>query len=131
MKLTTNQTIAAAVAGTLAVVGLGSAVHSASVHEQNCLSYERQVRADFTTMGNLVTKGGSIIAMVDENPFAALAMVGEVTSLRVNVDATSQRLNDTRYAYVGTCGQDRFNRFIEQPEVKAQVESVSAGLARF
>jgi hypothetical protein len=131
MKLNATQTIAAAVAGTLALTGLGAAAFSASVHEQNCLSYERQVQGDFETMENLVTKADGMIALIDENPFAALALIGEVTSLRTSVEATSQRLNDTRYAYTGTCGLDRYHSFIERPEVKAQVEAVSAGLAKF
>lgn len=122
MKLTQTQTIAAAVAGTLAVVGLGAAVHSASVREQNCLSYERQSLAGLTKMNGLIAKADGMMEMVNENPFAAFGLIGELMPLKSDLEATQKSLNDTRYAYVKSCGEARFNKFVERPDVKAQVD---------
>jgi len=129
MKLTQIQTAAAAVVGTLAVIGLGSAIRAASIHEQNCLSYERQSTEHVTTMLGLVEKSQSIMNVVNENPFAAFGLIGEMLPLQTEVENTSKAINDTKYAFVKTCGQPRFNQFVETPEFKTKVDALTEGAA--
>ena len=129
MKLTRTQTIAAAVAGAVVVVAGGAAIHAASVREQNCLSYERQSLAGLTKMNGLMTKAEGMMAMVNENPFAAFGLIGELMPLKSDLEATQKSLNDTKYAYVKSCGEARFNKFVDSPAVKSQVDSASSRAA--
>ena len=104
------QNIAAiAAAATLVVVGGGAAAYQASVHEQNCLSYERQMSGGFDNLIALSNKTLGIVEMVKANPFSAFGLIGEITSIKPQVDAQGQKLNDLKYAYVKVCGQSRFD----------------------
>ena len=104
------QNIAAiAAATTLVVVGGGAAAYQASVHEQNCLSYERQMSGGFDNLLSLANKSLGIMEMIKANPFSAFVLVGEITSIKPQIDAQKQKLNDLKYAYVKVCGQPRFD----------------------
>jgi hypothetical protein len=87
----------------------GTLAYQASVHEQNCLSYERQMSGGFDNLLSLANKSLGIMEMIKANPFSAFGLVGEITSIKPQVDAQGQKLNDLKYAYVKVCGQSRFD----------------------
>ena len=125
MKLNRTQIIAASVAGAVVFVAGGAGIHAASVHEQGCLSYERQITSEMSTMQGTLSKATQMFEDVQQNPFSAFAYMGELVSLRDSALASQKALNDTKYAYVGTCGKDRFDRFVETPAVKGKVTAIS------
>jgi hypothetical protein len=117
MKLSPLQLVAASVAGTFAVIGIGVSIHSASVHEQNCLSYERQLTTDAVSLKNDVTRMSGIYEAVQANPIVAFGEVGNVFALKNNIEQTLVQVNNKRYAYTETCGDDRYNRFRARPDI--------------
>lgn len=124
MKLTRTQTIAAAVAGTIAVVGAGTAIHAASVHEQNCLSYERQLLATFNTQSDLLTEGIGIVYQINQNPFAAFGFIGRMGSFQAEVAQSIKKENDLVYAYAETCGGKRLVAWSETKPVADKLEQI-------
>lgn len=106
--------------------GVGVAIHRASVHEQICRSYEKQ-------QINLLDSGISILIDMDSamqqirlNPFAAFGYMPMISNWKTSQEEFTKKLNDTRYAYVQTCGEGRLNKFIETSEVKDRVKSSNA-----
>jgi hypothetical protein len=126
MKLTPVKIVAASVAGTLALVGLGVSVHSASVHEQNCLSYERQMTADLSLLRASADQLMGIQNDIKINPFVAIAMFGTVMEIGKGVQQYKANLNNEKYAFVKTCGVDRFAKFTYRPDIIKMTESLAA-----
>jgi hypothetical protein len=109
MKFTPVQIAAASVAGTLAVVGLGVSIHSASVHEQNCLSYERQLASSLDALQNQANKAKSMLEIVQEQPLLGFGLIAQLPDLETQTQRFGQNLNNAKYAYVKVCGQNRFD----------------------
>lgn len=107
----TNQIIALTAVGAVSVLAVSGSIvaYQASVHEQNCLSYERQMNSNFDGLLALANKSLGIVEMVKENPFSAFGLIGEVATIKPQIDAQKQKLNDLKYAYVKVCGAGRFD----------------------
>lgn len=125
VNLTRNQLIALGAVGAVAVTGLGVAVHKASVHEQICLSYERQLSTAFDDGIDVLQQTSQAQKMVDANPFAALGLFGQMGELLGRATQFVTTINNTKYAYVGTCGQPRFDHFVSVPAVKSKLETIN------
>ena len=104
-----TKVVALSVSAVVLVSAGGTLAYQASVHEQNCLSYERQMNGGFDNLIALSNKTLGIVEMVKANPFSAFGLIGEITSIKPQVDAQGQKLNDIKYAYVKVCGARRFN----------------------
>jgi hypothetical protein len=123
MKLTKTQSIVAtALVATLGVIGVGTAVHSASVKNQICLSYERQMEAELDKGTKILNRFLTMQKAVDENPFAAFVLLGEINDLTSKSVSFQQDMNDLRYVYDGTCSVERVNKFKNSPEIEAKVD---------
>ena len=107
----TNYIIALTAVGAASVLAVSGSIvaYQASVHEQNCLSYERQMNSNFDGLLALANKSLGIVEMVKENPFSAFGLIGEVATVKPQIDAEHKKLNDLKYAYVKVCGQPRFD----------------------
>ena len=124
-NLTRNQLIALGTVGAVAVTGLSITAYNASVHEQVCLSYERQLNTEFDKGIAILQEVNGAVSMVSENPFAAFGLLGQMGELMGRANQFKATANNLKYAYVGTCGQDRFNHFVSTPNVKSKVDTIS------
>lgn len=100
---------------TAAVVGV--LVYRSSVHEQNCLSYEKQMISAANKMVDSEDKSLSILKNIQQNPFIAFGYLPQLTQMMEEVTEMNVASNDTLYAYVGTCGEKRKSDFFARPEV--------------
>ena len=96
---------------------VGVLVYRASVHEQNCLSYEKQMISAANKMVNAEDKALSMLKDIKQNPFVALGYLPELMQMKQQVTETNSASNDTLYAYVGTCSEKRKSDFFNRPEV--------------
>ena len=106
-------TAAAATAATAILGTVGAFAYKASVHNQNCLSYEGQMNNTINTTTKLVDELQGIIDEVNANPFAAFAYVGRVSSIQTEAVAMTAKMNNTVYAYRKTCGAERHAKWAE------------------
>ena len=105
----TNRILALTAAASVLVISGGTLAYQASVHEQNCLSYERQMNNSFDDLLALANKSLGIMEMIKENPFSAFGLIGEVATIKPQIDAQNKKLNDLKYAYVKVCSASRFD----------------------
>jgi len=106
-------TAAAATAATAILGTVGVFAYKASVHNQNCLSYEGQLSRSLNTSGKLLDEMRNMVITVKANPFAAFAYVGRVSSIQTEVVAMASKVNDTAYAYRKTCGAERHAKWVD------------------
>ena len=132
MKNSTAFGIAGGVAVALAAVSIGGyAAYKASVHEQNCLSYERQMDSHLDEGVSLINELSTMKRNVDSNPFMAFAYIGQIGEIQMKAEGWHKKMNDTGYAYRETCSLDRAQKFIDEPENKARLDhiiSVAGGM---
>ena len=121
-NLPRTQLIAATAVVLSALTGLVCAAYKASVHEQTCLSYERQINKDFDKTIAIMNKLKGMQDMVQQNPFAGLMIMGEVGSLLSQLNDIKINLNNLRYGYVGTCGRPRFENYIKTAALKEKLD---------
>ena len=95
----------------------GVLVYRASVHEQNCLSYEKQMISAANKMVNSEDKALSMLKNIKQNPFVAFGYLPQLTQMMEGVTEMNVASNNTLYAYVGTCGEKRKSDFFARPEV--------------
>ena len=95
----------------------GVLIYRASVHEQNCLSYEKQMISAANKMVNTEDKALSMLKNIQQNPFVALGYLPQLTQMMEGVTEMNVASNNTLYAYVGTCGEKRKSDFFARPEV--------------
>ena len=115
MKFSKTQIAFAALAGSV-VIFTGYAARTASIHHQNCLSYERQSTAIGTAAVTEGEKAGVILQQVNANPFSGLVFIGELVAISQKVRNLKTQANNIRYAYVKSCTQSRADKFSETPE---------------
>lgn len=126
MKNSTAFGIAGGVAVALAAVSIGGyAVYKSSVHEQNCLAYEKQMDSHLNEGVSFIDELATMKRNVDSNPFMAFAYLGKIGDVQMRADAFRKKMNDTSYAYRGTCGLDRGRKFIDAPENKARMDHIT------
>jgi hypothetical protein len=126
MKNSTAFGIAGGVAVALAAVSIGGhAVYKSSVHEQNCLSYEKQMDSHLNEGVSFIDELATMKRNVDSNPFMAFAYLGKIGDVQMRADAFRRKMNDTSYAYRETCGLDRGRKFIDAPENKARMDHIT------
>ncbi len=123
--LTRNQVIALSAVSAVAVTGLGAAIHSASVKNQICLSYERQITEEFDKGVNLMQELKGYADMMKENPFSAFGIIGQVGPLMNRANEMKTRTNDLKYAYTKTCGQERFDKLVESDTFKTKKAEIN------
>jgi hypothetical protein len=112
----------AAAAGFVSLAG--SIVYKASVHEQICRSYERQLVATGEKGANMLTEMIGMQTTIKENPFAVFGILGQLGPLMQGALEFKSQMNNTLYAYVGTCGELRRVQWVNQPEVKSLYERI-------
>ena len=95
----------------------GVLIYRASVHEQNCLSYEKQMISAANKMVNTEDKALSMLKNIQQNPFVAFGYLPQLTQMMEGVTEMNVASNNTLYAYVGTCGEKRKSDFFARPEV--------------
>ena len=95
----------------------GVLIYKASVHEQNCLSYEKQIISAANKMVNAEDKTLSMLKNIQQNPFVAFGYLPQLTQMMEGVTEMNVVSNNTLYAYVGTCGEKRKSDFFARPEV--------------
>ena len=95
----------------------GVLIYRASVHEQNCLSYEKQMISAANKMVNAEDKALSMLKNIQQNPFVAFGYLPQLTQMMEGVTEMNVASNNTLYAYVGTCGEKRKSDFFARPEV--------------
>ena len=95
----------------------GVLIYRASVHEQNCLSYEKQIISAANKMVNAEDKALSMLKNIQQNPFVAFGYLPQLTQMMEGVTEMNVASNNTLYAYVGTCGEKRKSDFFARPEV--------------
>lgn len=124
MQLSKSQKVLFAGGATFLTLVTGIGLHRASVHEQNCLSYENQAKATLNETLALSKEADGVLAQIQANPFAAFGFMAYPTQMMERTSKVKEKLNDTKYALVKTCGADRFNRFVSTPEVKLVVSQL-------
>ena len=124
-----KQAIIAATAATAILGTIGVSAYKASVHNQNCLSYEAQLSSSINTSGKLLDEMRDMITTIKANPFAAFGYMGRVSSIQTESVALAGKINDTTYAYRQTCGAERNAKWLETN--RAQFESFSNKHAAF
>ena len=97
----------------------GVLIYRASVHEQNCLSYEKQMISAANKMVNSEDKALSMLKDIKQNPFVAFGYLPELMQMKQQVTEMNVASNNTLYAYVGTCGEKRKSDFFDRPEVES------------
>ena len=97
----------------------GVLIYRASVHEQNCLSYEKQMISAANKMVNTEDKALSMLKNIQQNPFVAFGYLPQLTQMMEGVTEMNVASNNTLYAYVGTCGEKRKSDFFARPEVES------------
>jgi hypothetical protein len=126
MKNSTAFGIAGGIAVALSAMSIGGyAVYKASVHEQNCLSYERQIDSKLDEGVSFIDELATMKRDVDSNPFMAFAYLGKIGEVQMRGEAYRKAANDLGYAYRGTCGADRAGEFIDRPENKGRLGHIS------
>ena len=125
MKKTYKIALAIGIPVTL-ITAVGIGLYRASVHEQICLSYEGQTKSALTELMNTGEEADSVLAQIQKNPFAALGFMNYPTQMMDKMNKIKTKLNDTKYAYVQTCGESRFDKFISKPDVKFITDTISA-----
>lgn len=108
------------------ITAVGIGLYRASVHEQICLSYEGQTKSALTELMHTGEEADNVLAQVQANPFAALGFMNYSTQMMDKMNKIKTKLNDTKYAYVQTCGESRFDKFISKPDVKFITDTISA-----
>lgn len=129
-----DKTAQIAMAGGAAIVAAivgGVAIHRASVHNQNCLSYENQLSNRLDQGVSIINRLDSMMAQIRTNPFSAFILIGEVGKASTEADTYKHALNDLRYAYDNTCGVDRVNKFLDRKDVKDRVNYIEKVAASF
>lgn len=122
MKISKPEIIAASVALSAALLaGVGAVVHSTSVKNQICLSYESQLEAQIDDATKTTNRLLTVKKIVDENPFAVLGFIGEINDLTSKALNFERDSNDLRYAYDATCGAERVQKFKDRPDIQAKV----------
>jgi hypothetical protein len=117
--------IVGTVAAAVGFVSLaGSIVYKASVHEQICRSYERQLVATGEKGANMLTEMIGMQATIKENPFAVFGILGQLGPLMQGALEFKSQMNNTLYAYLGTCGEHRRSEWVNRPEVKSLFERI-------
>ncbi len=107
-----------------AAVSVG--LYRASVHEQICLSYERQGKAGMTELLNLAKEADGVLSQIQANPFSALGYMTYPAQMTEKLNEIKTKLNDTKYALVGTCGTQRFDNFIKRPDMRQILSDTDA-----
>jgi hypothetical protein len=102
----------------LAIIGGGTLAYRASVHEQICLSYERQLSAQLDAMTAIAEKASDMKKAVSANPFAGLAILGEIMPLVNQINSKKAEMNNTAYALKGTCGEGRTKKIAKDLKPK-------------
>ena len=122
--LTLAAAISSACVLTVAAIAGSVLVYRASVHEQNCLSYEKQTVLQANKMVNTEDKALSILKDIQQNPFIAFGYLPQLTQMMGEVTEMNVASNNTLYAYVGTCGEKRKSDFFARPEVASVFNAV-------
>ena len=125
MKFSKTQIAFAALAGSV-VIFTGYAARIASIHHQNCLSYERQLTTQVTATVTEGEKARVIVQQVNANPFSALIYMGELVDIAQRVHNSAAQVNNTGYAYVRSCSQTRANKFYATSEMQELVKRSEA-----
>jgi hypothetical protein len=122
----TLKIVAGVTAALVAVGTAGTLLYKASVQEQICLSYERQSTSQYNSLANKFEKAASISEQVRANPFAGFALLGDMFTIAQEVKTTTTQINNTKYAYVKSCTQARFDKFVQTVEIKEIAKRVEA-----
>jgi hypothetical protein len=117
--------IVGTVAAAVGFVSLaGSIIYKASVHEQICRSYEQQLVTGGEKGANMLTEMIGMSATIKQNPFAVFGFLGQLGPLMQRAVDFKSQMNNTLYAYVGTCGELRRSEWVNRPEVKSLFERI-------
>ena len=122
--LTLAAAISSACVLTVAAIAGSVLVYRASVHEQNCLSYEKQMISAANKMVNAEDKALSMLKDIQQNPFMAFGYLPQLPQMMGEVREMNVASNNTLYAYVGTCGEQRKSDFFARPEVASVFNAV-------
>lgn len=102
-----------------ATSALSVGLYQASVKNQICLSYERQLTTELNSGLKILQDTKNAKDVVTENPFAAFGLIGQLTNLLADAQGFKTKSNDLLYAFKGTCGETRWNTWAQQPENKS------------
>ena len=117
--------IVGTVAAAIGFVSLaGSIVYKASVHEQICRSYERQLVTTGEKGANMLSDMIGMQSTMKENPFAVFGILGQLGPLMQGALEFKSQMNNTLYAYLGTCGELRRTEWVNRPEVKSLFDRI-------
>jgi hypothetical protein len=131
IKFDKTAKIAMGVGAAIVLGGVGAvAAYKASVHNQNCISYENQLSERLSEGVVIIDKLHSMMVQINANPFTAFVYMGEVGKVGTEANTLKSSVNNLRYAYDNTCGADRVNKFLDRKDVKDRADYVSRVSAR-
>jgi hypothetical protein len=121
--LTRNQLIA--IGSAVVVVGGGIAGYAASVKNQNCLSYERQLESNLKVGNTLLAETvAQIKKQYKNNDMATDLETMNFTIQQDQKDASNyQQWNNVAYSYDRTCGTGRYDAWRASPAVKPLLDT--------
>ncbi len=125
MNLTKTQLVALGAAGAVAVIGLGSTVHAASVRHQNRLSYERQLEANLKEGNRLLTlvRDQSQKNLTENTLYSAGESLGQAIAIAPLAAQNMKQWNDVYYAYSKTYGQAQYDKWASGPSVEPLLQA--------
>ena len=121
---TTQKILAGFIGASVTATLAGTLIYKASVHEQICRSYENQLDASLAKSADMLTEMVGILYDLQQNPLTAFASMGRVLPLSQGAREVTSQINNTFYAYVGTCGQNRKVQWGSQPKVMSLFEQI-------
>ncbi len=128
LKNTTFRIAAASVASTLLVVGVSSLAYSASVKEQNCRSYERQLNDLISKQSDSLAEMVGIMYDINTNPFSALVHVNRAAVIASGFSQLKDERNNTTYAFTKTCGAERYSNWRKNTATEKKLNLIDVQL---
>jgi hypothetical protein len=125
MKTALTRTQLIAIGSAVVVVGVGVGVHAASVKNQNCLSYERQLESNLK-VGNagLAETVAQLKKQYKNNDAATDIETFNFTMQQDEKDARNyQQWNNVAYSYDRTCGTGRYKGWRASPVAKPLLDT--------
>ena len=98
----------------------GIAGYQASVRHQIRLSYEAQLSESLEKGEKLAEKSAQITKAIDENPFAALAYLGQMGPLAQEANELGKQRNNLAYALIKTYGQSAYDQWYKSEETRIE-----------
>ena len=114
----TPRTLAISSAVIVAALGLGTVYYTVqTIREKTCQSYESQLTANFRDAVSVLDRTLSMKAAISDNGLAALAFVQPVLEEQAKAQEIKKKVNDLKYAFAETCSPERYNQYLDKPEV--------------